>query len=719
MVKSLDYYDIPETTSGRSEKLDKAIITLKSEFVGLDEIIDQISTSVSAWYITPEVIKRPVVVSLWGMTGTGKTSVVKRLIELLGLSGKSLTFDCGAEANESANIIDDVSEVVGQGNDSFTETSTGKVVNDLVFVFDEFQYARTINSDGFEEVKPTLRPIWNLLDNGILNVVERSWTITNYCNFVEDLGTFSDSTGSEIPLVNGIIEGPKDVESILDALGLFWFDRGLPSVSRDEPRYLEKSESDEDDDRLSPLKIYQQNIFQAIVRALEKYKKGYGYEVVKSLYAASCIGEAVDILREAEKLVSAPKEIDCSRSLVFILGNLDEAFGVEGDMNPDYDADVFYDITSKVTVLDIKEALRRRFRAEQIARLGNSLIKYPTLKRKYFLEIIKKEVDRIFEDFRASSLHTVSVDEGVIELLYSEGVYPVQGVRPVFTTIGTILTPILSTILREYPYSGGDQTGEVSLYLDPGFNWKSNKFKREKVDIIIDFVGTDKKITKTIPLVLGALRDPSKSRLAPITAIHEASHAIMLYYRTGEAPRVIVAVSAERGGFCDTYTTRSNDISSRYDVDTEVMVSMAGYWGESLFIPDKDHRLLGSGMDISMAWETLSNAVYSLGYFTNRSYSNFNTETGTNLPSGLSDDEPQNFLKSQFERLEKDTYDILSKNKELIRELASALVVKGSIGADEFKDLVGSYSTIEFRIRVNSAEELGTKDYYTDCLKRR
>ena len=32
------------------------------------------------------------------------------------------------------------------------------------------------------------------------------------------------------------------------------------------------------------------------------------------------------------------------------------------------------------------------------------------------------------------------------ELLYSEGVYPVQGVRPVFTTIGTILTPILSKI---------------------------------------------------------------------------------------------------------------------------------------------------------------------------------------------------------------------------------------------------------------------------------
>lgn len=31
--------------------------------------------------------------------------------------------------------------------------------------------------------------------------------------------------------------------------------------------------------------------------------------------------------------------------------------------------------------------------------------------------------------------------------MYSEGVFPVQGVRPVYTTIGTLLTPLLSDIL--------------------------------------------------------------------------------------------------------------------------------------------------------------------------------------------------------------------------------------------------------------------------------
>ena len=46
----------------------------------------------------------------------------------------------------------------------------------------------------------------------------------------------------------------------------------------------------------------------------------------------------------------------------------------------------------KVSISDIKEALKQRFRAEQIARLGNNLIKYPTLKKEHFIKIIKKRI---------------------------------------------------------------------------------------------------------------------------------------------------------------------------------------------------------------------------------------------------------------------------------------------------------------------------------------
>ena len=148
------------------ETLEKVKATLKSEFIGLDEIIDKIITALTPWYVTPEVIQRPVVVSLWGMTGTGKTSVISRLIELLDIKKQSMFFDCGKETGD--NSISDKIEEFFRLEDS--ETSLDDLLKNLVFVFDEFQYARTIDESGCEvDNKTGLRAVWNLMDTGILS----------------------------------------------------------------------------------------------------------------------------------------------------------------------------------------------------------------------------------------------------------------------------------------------------------------------------------------------------------------------------------------------------------------------------------------------------------------------------------------------------------------------------------------------------------------------
>ena len=83
------------------EKLQQTKDKLKSEFVGIDEIIDRVIDSITPWYITPEVLERPTVVSLWGLTGTGKTSLIRKLVKYLDLSGKSLFFDCGEQGGDA------------------------------------------------------------------------------------------------------------------------------------------------------------------------------------------------------------------------------------------------------------------------------------------------------------------------------------------------------------------------------------------------------------------------------------------------------------------------------------------------------------------------------------------------------------------------------------------------------------------------------------------
>jgi hypothetical protein len=65
-------------------QLQQIAAQLKTELFGIDPIIDRVIDSVRAWYVLPELVSRPVIVCLWGLTGTGKTQLVRRLARLLG-----------------------------------------------------------------------------------------------------------------------------------------------------------------------------------------------------------------------------------------------------------------------------------------------------------------------------------------------------------------------------------------------------------------------------------------------------------------------------------------------------------------------------------------------------------------------------------------------------------------------------------------------------------
>jgi hypothetical protein len=68
----------------RNRQLQEIAAQLKTELFGIDPIIDRVIDSVRAWVLLPELVSRPVIVCLWGLTGTGKTQLVRRLAQLLG-----------------------------------------------------------------------------------------------------------------------------------------------------------------------------------------------------------------------------------------------------------------------------------------------------------------------------------------------------------------------------------------------------------------------------------------------------------------------------------------------------------------------------------------------------------------------------------------------------------------------------------------------------------
>ena len=697
--------------------LEEAAKVLKTEFIALDKMIDELIDSFKSWYITPEVNERPSVISLFGMTGTGKTSLVRRLLELLGLSYKTLFFDCGAESNDNntESIADKIDKYL---NAEDNEVAIDNTSQDLIFVFDEFQHARTINESGQEVNKSNLRPMWELVDNGIVSLHCNEWELSYLTGFIEDIKSFAKLHPGLKLNEEGELVKEDEIRLILDNLGYFYYDRGVPGLMGSKSKWdntTRTKKEDVDDFWKKPLRVLEERAIRIIIRRLNSRNCGDNLSVFKDLMSCETIDALVEKLEEIYPKISAPKSINCSKALVIILGNLDEAFKVEKEISPDIDADIFYDETSKVTVNDIKTALMRRFRAEQIARLGNTIIKYPTIKGEDFRKIIEMETKRIIGKFEETEGIEIKVSKNMIDLLYSEGVYPAQGVRPVFTTIGTILTPLLSDILINKDDTFNEGYIEIDVK-DPELGYNLPK----KTITLTHSANPDKDFGREIPLALGELRDPGKCKTIYINAIHEVGHAILTSYLTGKVPTNIVASSSTGGGFCTTYDPdKVGEISCRGDVKNKIMIALAGYEAEKLIFGkmNDDKTLLGSGSDIYGAWKILSDVAYNSGYFKPLQYSNYEVESSGNIPGGLDDRlYLQSSIEVEFNNLREQTRKILKENKKLLLKAAIRLGKIGKMGIDEFMKFIEDFGETLSTERLKEAVKENNPEFYLEFL---
>lgn len=699
-------------------KLREITSQLKTEFVGLDSIIEDIVKTIYPWYVTPEVIERPIVVSIWGMTGTGKTSVVKRLVELLDM--RSLIMDVGEEANEtnSYNVNEALGNFINGGD--IDDNKLIRLKEDQpgdIFVFDEFQYARTIDEAGLEVNKSALRPIWSLIDSGIIESDEYIWGQATFKSFVSEFSDFCKLHGNT--KVNHCMLDEKGViEEFIDTLGFFFYDRNPMGDKMNVTIDKYRSPSKDDEEKEDPYKpinvmaLANGNITGLIMRKMNSYKSGEGKITLERIYEAKTLGEICEILKDVEKIISAPKKIDCHKSLVFIIGNLDEAFKVEENLSPDIDANTFNDITSKVSIHDIKTALTKRFRAEQVARLGNNLIKYPTLRQEHFLQIIEKEFNRIINKYEEIEGVKVNYFQDIVELAYSEGVFPTQGVRPIFTTIGTLFTPLLSDISI-------DLDGEKEVCLEVKSDYPSSLgYKVPEVKVIIHY-SEEKKKEIPIKLTLGTSRYPRNRVRRFSTSVHEVGHAILASWCTGIIPSRIVSVSTDDGGFCETYDKKlDREIPSIEDITNEVMICMAGYMAENLVFGKHNPSsiLVGSGSDIERAWDTLNTSIYRNGFLGFTPYSNTSVQARTTdaCPMGFTTNvEP--IIEKLWKDLGTEVDRILKQESKLLKEAALILTEVGCIGENEFLDLIKQHGNLLTPEHIQ--EKKNKEDWYRQKLE--
>ena len=706
-----------EKIKERLQKLSEVEKTLKSEFIGIDPIIDRILESITPWYVTPEIITRPTVVSLWGLTGTGKTSVVKRIIDLLELTPDSLYFNCATEADNGKDSID--SKIVDffedeNGNTKTSYSSDGVQVKTnsrrAIMIFDEFQNCRTLDEQGEERDRSQTGAIWQILDSGILESTEWSWEITRLLGIVEEICSLAQIHPT-IPIKDGkFTMTGEELEQIdegfheyLDFQGLYNFsDHSFPrDLLLDDD--LEEDPNEEGQDKKYPYTV-PQNLVRVGVKRYNVFGHGEGWKERAKMRACTTLGEFSDLLMDYSKELSSPKRVDCSESLVFVIGNLDEAFGVNEEIDPDIDADILHKLTSNVTVTDVKNSLKKRFRLEQISRLGNNMILYPSLTKKDFSEIINLELSKITENFKKLSGFEIEFSDIMKDLIYSEAVYPVQGVRPIHSTISTLITPKLSRVLIQKPL--GSKKAEISV--------ETNNFEVPQVNLTVTY-DTGDKVNLLQELVLGSLRDISQYSKIYLHAIHEAGHAVVYSVLTGKMPEIIVAITANGGGYmwreCDSSSSR-RESETLEDIEQDTMVAYAGLLAERHFFGHSEKTSLGASSDIQAAYDNLAGSIYDCGY----GYDLVKYRTPEGFPpgvhnqKGLTDGSAEGYLVEETRRLVKKTQKLIDDESQFIKDVALYLGKHRKMNKKTFKEFFQKY---------HPEVKEKTRDWYLEQIKRR
>ena len=694
------------------EKLQETKTKLKSEFVGINEIIDKVIDSITPWYLTPEVLERPVVVSLWGLTGTGKTSLIRKLINYLDLSGKTLLFDCGEQGGSSdtrlfSEKLDELFEAsqILENDVRYSEEELSKIgveINpeaevtrtnplDYTFIFDEFQYLKTKNpTTGEEESRPEGRAIWSLMDSGLIDINSYNYKLKSLMDYLEDMEVFSESYPG-IEINDGRF--PREYVSLLKQQLSYY-------------RWAEDVEEEEDKEASKKgYKVLFDEDFSFLIKKLNLLQKGLGFKVGDKLKSFTKLSDFVLYIKDYIELISKPKVINCSKSLIFVLGNLDEAFDLTGeDLDPDIDADVYHELTSKVNCMDIKTALRKRFRDEQIGRLGNNIIIYPSLRRCDFEEIINRELQRIKNKFKNHNGIDITFSSRLKNLIYSEGCFPIQGVRPLFSTINYIVSPLLSLILM----SGKKE----QMVLDVS----GENFNVPQIKLTVDSLGDKSRIgEKLILLNLGALRSPERCKKLGLQAIHEASHAVVYHLLTSKLPSAIIASNIfGSGGYMMNEVDTDSSTENVWELRNDIIVSLAGYYGERHFF-EKDMCSLGASSDIDTVWRRLRDAYYQSGMSTPMSFSEKSVSIeNTGLPFGFPVEENPKIhvdLLGFFEDCCEKTKEYIKDESYLIAKISEYLLENRSMSTKVFKKFVENYGKTFGEINIPD------ENYYTNTIK--
>lgn len=604
-----------EEIKRKNEVIDNAIVELKKKYIGVDEQIDEIMNNVRTWYCYPQLQDRPCVINLWGLSGCSKTDSVRTIAKLLDLEEDLIYFNF-ADINEK-NAWEIEREI---------EDSVGNDKSNRIIVYDEFQYAATLDKKKEEkDNKGALKPFWELLDTGILNKRPEMCTAFKIYKIYLILKRIVD-TKYPIEFVNGKWLNSEDyIKSLDEYEKRSVFDAFIECDKEIMPNIeCDTGQNDYDCDNNSIRRIDSKakrvdsclrlktwvvdeaiDLYNNVNNSkfstddVDMRKKIYSMNVTElmeffyNLYHSSCKGY----------------KLDFKDSLVFVIGNLDEAYDVSFNVNPDMSPDQFHKITKKITVVDIKEALKERFRNEQIARLGNIHVIYPSFSSRTFKGIIDLQLSKYAKEVEKKIGCKLIYDSSIKNIIYKEGVFPTHGTRPVFSTIQEIVKSRLPEVMKAMT------DAKLAQKLDSLVYSYSNGYVRVKTyDIDRNLLTT---VKSKLKLRVENLRKSTLDDKQALCAVHESGHFVAYASIYGNVPAKLISVATESGtgGFLLQDDDEDERAIKTYDYYmNNIKIALGGYVAERIVFGD-DSKTSGAVSDLRKATTIASKMVLELGMY--------------------------------------------------------------------------------------------------------
>jgi cell division protease FtsH len=179
---------------------------------------------------------------------------------------------------------------------------------------------------------------------------------------------------------------------------------------------------------------------------------------------------------------------------------------------------------------DLKQALLTRFRPEQVGRMGNTHVIYPSLSEGSFRRLIRMQLDRIGRRMREDYGLAVEFTPAVHELIYDEGVVPGQGTRPLLASI----TELIQSRLPAWLVQARIRPGVTAMRV--GYDADARNFTVRLDERALEDVGPSP--TLRLTRTRSEMHPPM---LRETVAVHEAGHVVAGIVAMGVLPLKVMS----------------------------------------------------------------------------------------------------------------------------------------------------------------------------------